>query len=221
MNEKKKIDVPGLLALLAICIVIAVFWNTVVVYPLKLFVVLLHEVSHGLAALLTGGGIERIEINTNEGGVCFTRGGSRFVVLTAGYLGSMLWGGVILVSAARSRFDKWISMTIGLLVLVITALYIRNTAGLVFGILFGGGLIALGQWAPMTVNDFVLRVIGLTSILYAVIDIKDDLISRQIPTSDASRLAAEYFGTPVMWGIIWIILAFFLSWAFLKAAARG
>ena len=35
-------------------------WNTPFVYPLKIIVVLLHEISHGLVAVMTGGGAHGI-----------------------------------------------------------------------------------------------------------------------------------------------------------------
>ena len=69
------------------------FWDTSFVYPLKLFVVLLHEISHGLAAVLTGGEIQAVEITPQQGGVCRCPGGNVFFTLSAGYLGSLLWGG--------------------------------------------------------------------------------------------------------------------------------
>ena len=37
-------------------------WDTWLVTPLKLFVVLLHEISHGLMAVATGGAIEKIVV---------------------------------------------------------------------------------------------------------------------------------------------------------------
>ena len=54
------------------------------------------------AAILTGGSIERIEINPRFGGACYTYGGSRFVTLSAGYLGSMFFGAVLLTSCLAS-----------------------------------------------------------------------------------------------------------------------
>lgn len=62
------------------------FWDTAVVLPVKYLTVFFHELSHGLAAVLTGGQIVRIELSRNLGGVCWTAGGIRFIVITAGYL---------------------------------------------------------------------------------------------------------------------------------------
>ena len=215
-RDTGKIDIKTLGALLIIWIAVFFLWDTVVVYPLKIFVVLLHEMSHGLAAVITGGAIEKIHINANEGGVCWTRGGIRFIVISAGYMGSLLWGGIILLSAARTRLDKGISVFIGLAVLGVTVMFIRNPFGLIYGIAFGAAMILLGKFASEAVNDFILKVIGLTSMLYAIIDIKSDLISRTVPSSDAAQLAEHYFGTPVMWGIIWIVISLVMAGIFLK-----
>ena len=58
-------------------------WDTGLVYPLKVFVVLLHEVSHGLVAIMTGGTIDRITLSAQEGGACYCPGGSAFLTLSA------------------------------------------------------------------------------------------------------------------------------------------
>ena len=158
------------IALLLIFIGIALLWNTVVMFPLKVFVVFMHEVSHGLAAYATGGSIVEIEINPQQGGHALTRGGDRFWTLTAGYLGSLLWGGIILLLAARTHLEKAISVLIG----------------------FGVVLIAAGLFLPEVVNDWMLRVIGVTSCLYAILDIKSDVLDRSHLRSDARMLAENY-----------------------------
>ena len=86
-RAQKRLVPPIVIGLVAL-----VLWNTVVVYPFRVFVVFLHEISHGLAAVLTGGRVVSIGLSANEGGVCVTRGGSPFLVLNAGYLGSLSVG---------------------------------------------------------------------------------------------------------------------------------
>jgi hypothetical protein len=182
-------------------------WDTPVVYPLKIFVVFLHEISHGLAAVATGGSIERIELSANEGGVCWTRGGSRFLTASAGYLGSMAWGALLLVAGARTRFDRALVGLVGVFVIAVTLLYVRSAFGLVYGIGAGGVLIAVAAALPPGVSDMLLRVIGTVSCLYAPWDIASDLLLRDVPGSDAHTIAGITGIPAVFWGSMWAIMA--------------
>jgi hypothetical protein len=196
-------------------------WDTVLVYPLKVLVVLLHEASHGIAAVVTGGSIDRIEVNADQGGVCYTYGGSRFLTLTAGYLGSMVWGALILIVASRSRHDRWICMGLGVFLLAITILYVDNNFGRIFGIAFGAGLVAGAKYLPYEFSDVTLKTIGLTSCLYAILDIKSDVLDRRGIGSDADMLADMTWIPALVWGVIWILAALGAAGFALLVAARG
>lgn len=188
-------------------------WGTAVVYPLKLFVVLLHEISHGFAAVLTGGAIEGIVITADEGGLCRCGGGNAFLTLSAGYLGSLGWGALILWGAVRGgRWARATSAAIGTAVVLLAILFLRNPFGLLFGICFGAGLLAAGWRLPARANLVLLTALGLTSCLYAILDIKSDILDRSHLASDAAMLG-EMTGVPtLLWGVLWIGIALFASW---------
>lgn len=208
------------IALILIFIGIVFLWDTLFVYPLKIFVVFMHEVSHGLAAIVTGGRIVEIQVNPQQGGHALTQGGSRFWTLTAGYLGSLLWGGLILLLAARTHLDKAISVLIGLGMVAISIGFGESTFTYLFGIGFGVVLLAIGFFLPEAVNDWILRVIGVTSCLYAILDIKSDVLDRAHLRSDA-RMLSEVTGLPTeFWGILWILIAIALTLWFLYLAGK-
>jgi hypothetical protein len=48
---------------------ILILWNTVLMKPMKLIAVFVHEMSHATACWLTCGKVEGIEVHLNEGGV--------------------------------------------------------------------------------------------------------------------------------------------------------
>ena len=191
--------------------VIWFLWETPVVYPLKIFVVLLHEMSHALALLATGGRVESITLDPLQGGLTLGMGGSPFLTLSAGYLGSLLWGAAM-VSAARSRRLKseLVVGLIGGIVLGLTILYVRGLFGMGFGFAFGAALIMASTRLSAVLNKGLLTVLGLTSCLYAVLDIKSDILDRPELQSDAAMLA-ELTGIPtVVYGVTWIALALFV-----------
>ncbi len=188
------------------------FWDSALVYPLKIFVVFLHEISHGIAAVATGGSIQRITLNPRLGGACYCPGGNAFLTLSAGYLGSLLWGAAILEAGQRSgRHAGRIVQGLGAGVLILTLLFVRGAFGLLFGILFGGALVLAAGRLPTEWNRTLLTVLGLTSALYAILDIKSDVLDRPHLPSDAHMLA-QLTGIPtVVWGVLWIAIALAVS----------
>jgi hypothetical protein len=178
------------------------------VYPLKIFVVLLHEASHALALWATGGQVESITLNALQGGATYGRGGNPLLTLSAGYLGSLGLGALLVMGGHARRVSPRILMgLVGGLVLALTLLFIRNTFGFGFGLLFGAGLVALARYLSAAWSQWGLVVLGLTSVLYAILDIKSDILDRPELRSDAAMLA-ELTGVPTqVWGIVWIVAA--------------
>lgn len=221
MNEASKRKLRFLTGFAVYFGVLWYFWDTPVVYPLKIFVVLLHEVSHAVAALATGGSVSHIVLDPREGGATYTLGGSAFVTLSAGYLGSLAWG-ALMVEAARARRIRtdWVNGVVGGMVIVLTLLVIRGGFGLAFGALFGLALMVLARRAPLELNRSVLLTLGMTSSLYAILDIKSDILDRPELESDAHMLA-ELTGIPtVAWGVLWIALALVVTFLLFRRAYR-
>ena len=207
--------------LVGLVVLVWFLWDSWLIYPLKLLVVFFHELSHGLAALVTGGSIERIEMVAREGGLCVTRGGGRFLILSAGYLGSLFWGGVILMLAARSGLDQAVQLLLGFILLFSTLVWVRPLLSFGFGFaaLAAFGLIAAGLFLNGFLNDLILKLIGLTSILYAPLYILSDVLTRgdSVP-SDASQLARMTGVPTLVWGSLWMLVALVSAIWFLWSA---
>ena len=197
------------------------FWESVFVYPLKIFVVLLHEWSHAVALLATGGTLDRIELDPYQGGLTLGRGGSAFVTLSAGYLGSLGWG-ALMVEGARARRVRAgiVNGIVGGGVMALSVLYVRSLFGIVFGLLFGAALIFLSRKLDTLWNRRILLTLGLTSCLYAILDIKSDIIDRPQLRSDAFMLAELTGVHTLVWGFLWIALALGASFLLVRRAYR-
>lgn len=185
--------------------VIWTLWSTPVLYPFQVFVVLLHEISHGIAAVATGGSIQSIGLTPGQGGYCACPGGNAFLTLSAGYLGSLAWG-VGMLEIVR-RGGKHIPLAVGILggmAVAVTLLTVRTLYGVFFGVLFGVGLMVAARLLGVGANRILLTGMGITSALYALLDIRSDVLDRPHLRSDAAMLA-ELTGVPtVAWGVLWI-----------------
>ena len=195
-------------------------WDSTLLYPLKLLTVFFHESSHALATVLTGGHVSELIVTPKQGGHVLSSGGSRFLILSAGYLGSLFWGLAIYTSAVRSQFDQKIMVLLGFSIIVITFQFIGNLFSLVFGVASGLILIGLGLKASMKINDFLLRLIGLTTIMYVPLDIISDTILRSNLRSDARMLAEEIGGTTLIWGITWLLISIYAIFHCLRLCLR-
>ena len=185
-------------------------WQTPAIVPLKLLIVFFHEASHAIATIVTGGDVISLDISHNQGGSVWSRGGNRFVTLTAGYLGSLLIGIGLLSAAARTRLDRKIMAGCGIVMLVIAGLYIRSGFALSFTIGVGIGMLLIARYLGHAVNDMLLRVIGLSSMIYVPYDIFSDTIARSSLRSDARMLSEEFGGTTMMWGGLWLAISLVL-----------
>ncbi|NLI76079.1 MAG: M50 family metallopeptidase [Candidatus Riflebacteria bacterium] len=196
------------------------FWESPVVYPVKLLTVFFHELSHGLAAVATGGSMHSIELTADQGGLCWTAGGIWWVILSAGYLGSLVWGAGLLYAAAKTRYDRELVQFLGGLLIVVTAVYVRTWAGVAFGLGFGAAMLAFASQFGEVACDQLLRYIGLTSSFYVILDIKSDLIDRNLPQSDAYRLAEMLHLPGWVVGVAWFLLAIWITFRVLEATMR-
>lgn len=182
-------------------------WSTPLIYPLRLLVVFFHELSHGLAALLTGGSIISLTLSPDEGGLATTQGGNLFLIISAGYVGSLLFGIALFLIALRTKADRLVTAALGLCTLLIAALYIRDGFPLAFCSLTGLSLLLIARFLPVQVNDLTLRIVGLASMIYVPQDIISDTIARAHLRSDARILAEEYGGATMLWGGVWLVIS--------------
>lgn len=63
------------------------------------------------AAWLTCGGVDKIEVYQNEGGVTHFRGGMKCCIIPAGYVGVSFWGGVF-VCLSGSRIGATVAASV-------------------------------------------------------------------------------------------------------------
>src|SRR5579883_3155868 len=82
-------------------------YSNVILYPIRLFVTFVHESGHALMAIATGGSVESLTVRSNGSGVTMTLGGIPWLVLSGGYLGSTVFGALLLQVGRISRSANW------------------------------------------------------------------------------------------------------------------
>ncbi len=204
--------------LFAMTLVVFACWNLPVIWPLKVLVVFLHEASHALAALLTGGRVDEISLSVLEGGHVISRGGNLFLIISAGYLGSLLLGSALFIFGLHTTWDRTMVAGLGVIMIALALIYMRELFPLVFCLGTGVVLLGVARFLDQRVSDLVLRIIGLTSMIYVPYDIFSDTILRSHLNSDA-RIMSQMIGGPTLfWGVLWLVISVVVVAAVLRYA---
>jgi hypothetical protein len=204
------------LQLLLFAVVLAL-WTVPMINPIKLVVVLLHELSHVFAAYLTGGVVFGIAIDPGGAGVTIGYGGNDLLIVSAGYIGSLLMGFLLYAMSAKYNCEH---VWGGLCIFVGLTPVLGWLNG--FTALFGYGamiLILFGYFAlSPTAKKFFLRWIATTCCLYPVLDVTTEILQPdttgfvvrgEVAGSDVAKLA-ELTGIPeIALAVTWIAIGVF------------
>ncbi len=204
-KQKKKWLEVGIL--LSLSLVVILLWNTVLVYPVKMLVIILHEISHALVAIFSGYHVKSIEITGGLGGQTLISGGNNFFVSFAGYFGSIVFGILFFISAYNLKMLKIFSVSLGVVILLFTANVFKNQYAVFFGLIFSILLFTLPFLKFETAVGYIYKFIGVTSILYILTDVKDDLLTLTMRQTDAQLLADITGVPPILWGFFYTLLS--------------
>src|ERR687884_991811 len=89
---------------------------SVLSYPFNIFVTFIHEGGHALAALLTGNSVASLSVATDGSGLTYTTSGgilSQTIVSSAGYLGAMAYGALLLFLIRRAVAARYVLVGTG------------------------------------------------------------------------------------------------------------
>lgn len=219
------------LLLLATAITIALWfipYAEYAVYPIRLFVTFIHEGSHALVSLLTGGSVQSLTVSANGEGAVWSSSANWFsfaLTSSAGYLGTTAFGVLLLFLIRRAfspssilyslaGFIGVMTILFGLIVPIINLLSGQVTlSSIAFTTLVGAGvtaaLFALGRFGSMKVANFAVAFLAVQLVLNALSDLKTlfflnaPVIGSDIQTDAVNMQNAT--GLPaIVWIFIWI-----------------
>lgn len=214
---------------LIILAAVVILWNTIIIKPLKLFTVFLHELGHTVMSAIFGYGITGLRINLDESGYALTlprNGFSAFLIANGGYLGSVLFALLILL-LKRTAFKKFILGTAAILLLGVSIAYGKSVFTIVYSAIFAGVVLLLYMLHNDRLNDWVIDILGIASVAYAVYDTFVDTIllhlnmqfhlisgwKNEVPMTDAVQLEQMTHIPAIIWGIIWLAIALFATYS--------
>lgn len=215
------------IALLASLLVWNVPQGAILLYPFKLLATWMHELSHGIAMLATGAGFDHILIYRDTSGLAYADSSvgavGSAVIAAAGYMGTPVWGGVLLVATHDARTARRALLVLAAL-LVGTALFVvaptRTEGG--FGPwatgAIGAAVLVCAVALPARIRLLVAHFLAAQACCNALLDIRvlmrpSQVVGGQVAgASDAHNMAAATFGTTAPWAV-WTWAIVWLAWS--------
>ena len=192
----------------------------VIGWPLKWVETFFHEISHGLAAIVTGGGIVSIVLDYNGSGLCLSAGGWSVAVAFAGYLGASLWGFAIfrVAGAGSPKSGRGLGIALAAMVAVSWLLWGRGVSTLIVSAV----IVALFAFAALADRAGLARhVLAFVGVAVAVSAVRAPLVLLVFGgQSDALTLSDITLVPRIVWVVVWAGLAIIVLYRMWRASAR-
>lgn len=200
-------------------------------YPFRIFVTFIHEGGHALAALLTGNSVASLSVAMNASGETYTTQGgiiSQVFISSAGYVGSMAFGALLLILIRKAVAARIVLLGCGVLVFAMTMIYgfikplfwMNAWSGIPFtlfaGLILSVGLVLIARFASAKVAAFFVSFLAVQCVLNALFDLKTVLFLSSpfgpAVQTDALNMASATGVPAIFWTVAWIAFALGILW---------
>lgn len=180
------------------------------------FIVIIHELGHGFVALLFGGGISGIRLNSDGSGSANTTHRQtslykigRTATLFAGYSFPIYFGAALLISVFLGHAETGIIILIS--IGIITLIFLRNFFGYIIILTYLLFLILTNFFIPYVETAYLVAFMGFLFMVRGIVDliqIAPVVFNKNSHAeSDFHILAQEssFISSPKIWFILFII----------------
>mmetsp|Transcript_25305 Transcript_25305/g.54459 ORF Transcript_25305/g.54459 Transcript_25305/m.54459 type:complete len:297 (-) Transcript_25305:440-1330(-) len=208
-------------AILVIVILLNAPVGKYLLYPFVIFSTWIHESFHGLAALSIGGKISWLNIYPDGSGLANTiiplGNFQRAWVASAGYQGTAVTGGIMLMFRRTHIGARVGTCGMGLGMLLSCILFVRNAFGLATLVLMGVLLVIAGWRLPPFWVGELYALLAATACLNAITSIRvlffvtEANIGGVVRSSDANTMQNITKIPSYGWASAWMALAFWMT----------
>ena len=218
--------------MLVILIISLICWQmpyaNIFLYPFKLFVTTIHEACHALMARFTGGNVQMISIAPDESGLTLTAGGIKPLISMAGYLGTAIFGGLLIWWGKRPADARFMLQTIGTIILALTVFY---GGGGIFSfvsmLLIGAAILWVSRKASDAACHMFLLMLAVQTTLNSVLDIQTLFLASVMGAqhSDARNMESMTGVPAIIWSLLWggiaLVILVFSLWVSYRPTSKA
>ena len=188
----------------------------IVSIPLNWLESYFHEISHGIAALITGGDIIRIQLFANGAGLCTTRGGLSFLVSFFGYAGATFWGWLLFnLANSHQRTAQIVSGLMIVLLLASLVFWARDLLTIIIISSLAVMFVFLIKMRRLYALQLLLKFFGLSILLNSLFSPTYLFDGRDL--GDGAALASMTMVPELVWVLLWCVLAIVVLYSLIKS----
>ncbi len=173
-------------------------YGRILLWPIQIFVTILHELGHAFGTVISGGTVQSVQINPNGSGATVSLNGHHAIILMGGYVGSAIFGNTLFYIGVRAgKIARAALYIIGAMFILSAVIWFSNLLSTLILCVFGAGLIGLAykQW----IMRDILMFLGFASLLFIIQDFNVG------PRSDLAAYAQIFKIIPAeLWMYIWL-----------------
>jgi hypothetical protein len=180
---------------------------------------LIHELSHAIMALLTGGDVTEIKLNDNASGSCTTKSKGKFktfLVSSAGYISSALFSLLLFYSLGKewNQYFFYLFLSISVIALIF---WIRNAYGIIWTLTFASlnfALILIPYAIPKYSNHILLifgLLIAIDNLLACLTLLYISIVTPK-KAGDATNIAKTTKIPAFFWSLLFLAITLYIGY---------
>lgn len=214
-----------LLAALAFLILNRVPFGHYIQWPFVIITTFVHEMGHGLIAIMTGGNLIQIEIYQDASGLARTEtvvGWRQAAIAAGGLLAPSLIGGGFIIAGINRQSSSRVFLVFSLFILISCFLWVRSAFGLLILLPTGALFLWLSQRGSAVMQHFIIQFIGVHMLVDTVTRSISYLFSSnatvggQSRHSDTAVIAQQLIGGHLLWASIIAVLSVWIFYFSLR-----
>lgn len=188
-------------------------FGSILLYPFTLLATWVHEMGHGITAVLVGGRFDHLEIFADASGLAYTShpAGARALgawISLGGLVAPPIVGAVVLGAARGPRRAQVVLVAFAVALLASLAVWVRSLTGFLAVPLVAAVIVAFVRWGGPSERMFLAQFVGLRLALDTVGRGMDYIFTDSATIGGVKRASdiasvAEGFGGPrIVWSLV-------------------
>jgi hypothetical protein len=221
--------------LLGIALASILLWQTgpgsLLLYPFTILATWFHEMGHGLVAMLTGRGFERLEIFADGSGVAMSMRPSDgygivdALIAAGGPFGPAIAGAVLILCSRSATATQYALGILGAALILSTLIWVRSFTGWLVLPALGLAIGLLAQFASRPWQRFVIQLLGMQACIsvwrqFDYLFSPGGNVGGQLQRSDTGAIADVLLLPYWFWGAIISAAILALLWVSFRLAFR-